>query len=540
MSSPTRPWTRVLAAVPSPAELPPAALKRLSTASVEALGRGRRDALRARLATVLTALGAPVPSRTGDRLTTLAGLLMQSGQVVQDGELQSGQARRQDLVWLTTAVLSGRLPDRAEVLRASRQLVLDGPWAFLNTLLGRLTHRPGSPWPQVEVRTGAVLVDLHHTAQTDLATGIQRVARRTTAEWVRERPEVVLVGWTGRLDALRVLPPGERARALGESSGSPAAAAQEQIVVPWRSTYLLPELMTERARTDRLQALVRHSRGRSGLIAFDMVPISSAETTADGMGPAFAGMLTAAAHASAVAAISEAAGEEWRGWRRMLSGTGLSGPEVVAVSLPTEPVEADEETAEQARQLLHAEDQDLPLVLCVGSHEPRKNHGAVLAAAETLWSQGHRFSLLMVGGNAWHSERFVAEAQVLQAAGRPLTLVSALSDPLLWAAYRLARCTVFPSYAEGFGLPVAESLAVGTPALTSAYGSMREIAEDGGGALLVDPRDDASVTEGLRRLLTDDALHAELSAQAVARPVRTWAAYAERVWQVLVGPEQGP
>ncbi len=517
-----RSLARARNAVPAVGELPVSALARLCTVSVDGRGRHRRTALRARLAAVLSALDTPVPTSTGDRLSALAQLLA-----------DADQQARQDLVWLVTATITGRLPDRPAVLRRSRQLVLDGPWSFLHTLLGRLVHRPGASWPQIGVVTGAVLVDLHHTARTDLATGIQRVARRTTAEWVRSRPDVVLVGWTSRLDGLRVLPPDERARALGEPA---VAAGREEIVVPWRSTYLLPELMTERARTDRLQALLRHSRSRSGLIAFDMVPISSAETTADGMGPAFAGMLTAAAHADVVAAISQAAGDEWRGWRRMLTGTGLTGPEVAAVSLPTEALAPDDATTEQARLMLKTDEQGtLPLVLCVGSHEPRKNHGAVLAAAETLWSEGQRFGLLMVGGNAWHSEPLVAEAEALQASGRPLSLVSALSDPLLWAAYRLARCTVFPSYAEGFGLPVAESLAVGTPVLTSGYGSMREIAEDGGGALLVDPRDDASVTDGLRRLLTDDAFHDELVRQARSRPVRTWPDYAEHVWQVLVG-----
>ena len=88
--------------------------------------------------------------------------------------------------------------------------------------------------------------------------------------------------------------------------------------------------------------------------------------------------------------------------------------------------------------------------------------------------------------------------------------ISAASDDLLWGGYRVARFTVFPSLNEGFGLPLAESLACGTPAVTSNYGSMREIVELGGGALLVDPRDDHSVADGMRALLTDDSLLEEL------------------------------
>jgi glycosyltransferase involved in cell wall biosynthesis len=108
-----------------------------------------------------------------------------------------------------------------------------------------------------------------------------------------------------------------------------------------------------------------------------------------------------------------------------------------------------------------------------------------------------------------------------------------MSDTMLWAAYRLARCMVFPSLNEGFGLPVAEALSCGTPVVTSDYGSMAEIAADAG-ALLVDPRDDHSIAAGMRTLLTDDEVHRRLAAAARARPRRTWEHYASDVWSALV------
>ena len=135
------------------------------------------------------------------------------------------------------------------------------------------------------------------------------------------------------------------------------------------------------------------------------------------------------------------------------------------------------------------------MVLCVGSHEPRKNHLAVLHAAELLWREGFAFSLVFIGGNAWRDDRFLEHVERLQDAGRPMVSVRALPDDLLWAAYDLAHCLVFPSLNEGFGLPIAESLASGTPVVTSEFGSMREIAGHGGG-LLVDPRDDHAIAAG--------------------------------------------
>ena len=109
----------------------------------------------------------------------------------------------------------------------------------------------------------------------------------------------------------------------------------------------------------------------------------------------------------------------------------------------------------------------------------------------------------------------------------------ALPDELLWAAYRLAYCTVFASLHEGYGLPVAESLASGTPVITSNFGSMRDLASRGG-ALLVDPRQDHQLSDALRQLLLDRPLRDRLAAQAATIPLRTWDDYAADTWNYLV------
>lgn len=102
----------------------------------------------------------------------------------------------------------------------------------------------------------------------------------------------------------------------------------------------------------------------------------------------------------------------------------------------------------------------------------------------------------------------------------------------MWEAYAGARFTVFPSLHEGYGLPVAESLAYGTPVITSSYGSTAEIAA-AGGCVLVDPRDDDQLVAAMRRLLTDDAELERLRGEARGRPVWTWEQYAAQVWDVV-------
>jgi glycosyltransferase involved in cell wall biosynthesis len=428
--------------------------------------------------------------------------------------------------WLAIAVLSARLPDEAEVLRVDRMRVLDGAAAALQPYL----QLRGRVHPRVRVVSDTVLVDMHHTAQTDLATGIQRVARRSAEVWNTEyRP--MLVGWTAGYTALRALSDAERARALHGGPPLSVPAPEDEVLVPWHCRYVLPELLTELDRAERLGALLRFSGTRGSFIGFDCCPISVAETSVVGMSAGFAAMLGAAAWAQRLTAISDAAAAEYSGWRSMLAGTGLQGPVIRAISLATEapPGNVDPETVLRALDLTG----DRPYVLVVGSHEPRKNHLAVLYAAEVLWAEGLQFELAFVGGAGWKGEQFQAMVDEASRNDRPVVTRRGLPDDVLAAAYAGARFTVFPSWNEGFGLPVAESLAAGTPVITSRFGSMAEIAA-AGGALLVDPRRDDEIIAAMRQLLTDDATLARLQTEAKDFPVRTWRTYATETWEFLV------
>ena len=82
-----------------------------------------------------------------------------------------------------------------------------------------------------------------------------------------------------------------------------------------------------------------------------------------------------------------------------------------------------------------------PLVLCVGSLEPRKNHLALLYAAERLWREGLDFQLLLIAGSGW-GEDIPAHIRRLQHAGRPLTIRTSATDTELAAAYQAARFSV--------------------------------------------------------------------------------------------------
>ncbi|TFD55487.1 glycosyltransferase [Cryobacterium sp. Hh7] len=470
-----------------------------------------------------------------DRLRVLLNALApETSSSIANSELFAAVCRQYaepatDRVWLALAVLRADFPTRDQVIDMVRRIRLDGAEVALRAALRSPVRRgllsSGSVRP-VRVVTDVTVVDVHHTARTGLATGIQRVVRKTVDEWVKTK-DLVLVGWGSTFGGLRELSAAERTNALYGTDPHAGHAGIGEVTVPWKSTYILPELAIEPERTLRISALAEFSGNTTFAIGFDCVPLTSAETTGLGMGGAFAKNLAAIARFDRVATISVAAAVEYRGWRRMLSGAGLSGPVIEPVFLASDAGTVTDTELAFARSQLVID--DLPLLMCVGSHEPRKNHLAVLTAAELLWRQGHKFCLSFVGGNSWGGLQFTTQLAQMKALGRPVQSISAISDEILWGGYRLARATVFPSLNEGFGLPVAESLAVGTPVVTSNFGSMQEICEQGG-AILVDPRDDHALAEAVGSAMFDDTVNADLRLEAAKRQNKGWDDYATELW----------
>jgi glycosyltransferase involved in cell wall biosynthesis len=441
-------------------------------------------------------------------------------------------ARRDDReLWLAIVAMAGVYPTVDDMERAIATRDGSGRDTFFDWFIPATSVVASAAGSADRLRfvTGGVIVDVDSCARTDRHTGIQRVERETMPRWVA-RHELELVAWTDRDGGLRALEPEERRRVLEWSgrdrrpSHGTSGDSQSDLIVPLDSVVVLPEVVNVRA-APRLAALARWSGNRVTAIGYDVIPLSSPDLLPHDAGPDFLTYLHALWDADVVAGISRSATEEFRGYFTAVGDRAPSRTRLVTCELPTDVPPSE-------RDVVVEDDGADPLVLCVGSHEPRKNHGAVLHAAELLWREGHRFRLEFLGGGGWGTD-FDIQAEQLRKRGRALELRKGVSDAVLWDTYRRARFTVFPSLHEGFGLPVAESLAFGTPVVTSDYGSTREIGERGG-CLLVDPRNDAQLHDAMRRLLVDDELHDALSAEARAIEVRSWDDYAEDLWTALV------
>ncbi len=163
-----------------------------------------------------------------------------------------------------------------------------------------------------------------------------------------------------------------------------------------------------------------------------------------------------------------------------------------------------------------------PVLLCVGILEPRKNQDFLLDVVEALWREGRQFELHLVGRvNPHFGGPVAARVGRLRREFPGLHHHGAADDATLAGWFARARATVFPTKAEGCGLPLIESLWRGVPCVASDLPVLRENA--GGGCVLVTPEDREAWQAALAKILTDDAHRRELAEQAATRELPTWA-----------------
>ncbi|MFN5083785.1 glycosyltransferase family 4 protein [Brevundimonas sp.] len=149
--------------------------------------------------------------------------------------------------------------------------------------------------------------------------------------------------------------------------------------------------------------------------------------------------------------------------------------------------------------------------LYFGAVEPKKNLGRIVQA---YLASGVKTPLVVIGGRAWLAEAETALLnQMRERSGsmaERLLQFDYLPYPMLMSLARGARATLFPSLYEGFGLPVLESMLLGTAVLTSTGGSLPEVA--GEAAHIVDPYDVEAISQGIRALDMDEDYRTALEA----------------------------
>ena len=152
-------------------------------------------------------------------------------------------------------------------------------------------------------------------------------------------------------------------------------------------------------------------------------------------------------------------------------------------------------------------------ILHVGTLEPRKNIPTLLQAFAKIDHQGDLL-LALVGDSGWETEDLSKLAHSLGIADR-VRFLGAVDARTLPALYSQAQVLAYPSLYEGFGLPIIEAMACGTPVVCSDRGAIPEVA--GGAAITIDPASCDDLANAINRVLSDKSLRHKMSDQGVRR-----------------------
>jgi glycosyltransferase involved in cell wall biosynthesis len=505
---------------------------------------------------------------------------------------------REQGTFLLYQLFVARLPTPHEVLHLARHFDSDSPESLCRRYLespeykeSRQAHIHFVTLPE----TG-LAIDVTHTLNYPFNSGIQRVVRSLATQLESENLDHVLIKFDQPFFAYRLVeghtaqslyhwdrrtthspashPSGSPAqpksesklkkfsrnllgRALSErlrsqarvwkhrlrkkpAAPTPAPSCQtgtppriEHVLFLWNRQVLFPELMPDSERLSVVSSLLQFAPIESSLVVYDLMPLKHPDLS-EGNVDGHIRYLTLLRHAKRVSCISRAVQEDLLQYLSLLD-QNAEGPEVQTHLLGGDFTFQSVDNSSQ-----HQLDRAVPLVLSVGTLEFRKNHRRTLRAMVEAQRQGCRFKGVFAGTPGWLGREFIQEVAQYRDEGFDVEVHESITDAALNTLYTNAAFTMFCSLAEGFGLPIVESIAKGIPCITSDRGSMREIAEKIGGCQLVDPESEAGIAQAIKNLLEDRQAYDRLRAEARRAKWTTWREYTHELYSFATASAAAP
>ncbi|MCC0002607.1 MAG: glycosyltransferase family 4 protein [Methylobacteriaceae bacterium] len=379
---------------------------------------------------------------------------------------------------------------------------------------------------QTGPRSGAprrLLVDVTAIVAHDDRTGIQRVVRNVVAALYREPDLGGVAPLAVRLEAGRLV---SCETYLAGLTGAPQAGADAQVEMePGDRLLMLDNSWKDFERFHGVFAQVRSTGGEIISCVYDLIPQLYKGASVGRVPEIHLAWLKAALiESDGMIAISRTVAEELCAFvadRRLPHRPGLKigwfhcGSDIAPVG------------AGAVSEGMKAAFTKAPTFLLVGTLEPRKGHAVALGAFERLWRAGCDYRLVFVGRRGWHVDALIEDMRANPEFGRRIHWFENADDADLAFAYDHCTAVLAPSYAEGFGLPLAEAAWRGRPTICSDIPVFREIG--GGGALYFRVNDAEAMADALRDFVEG---RASADPSKVVRP--TWREAALRIVDVVM------
>ncbi|HTS05707.1 MAG TPA: glycosyltransferase family 1 protein [Candidatus Eisenbacteria bacterium] len=232
-------------------------------------------------------------------------------------------------------------------------------------------------------------------------------------------------------------------------------------------------------------------------------------------------------HAHRIISISESTR------RDLIDRLGVPPEKILVVHLGVADRFAPRAPIESARIIADKYGTSTDYICTVGTIEPRKNIVSLIKAVRILRDRGQlRHQLLVAGSSGWKNSDVYATVERCGLTEREVRFLGRVPEEDLPELYSGASVFVFPSIYEGFGLPLVEAMACGTPVVASNTSSIPEVVHDAG--ILVRPDRPEEFADAIRRVVRDEALRFELVRKGVRRArAFSWDVAARRVLSAL-------
>lgn len=385
-----------------------------------------------------------------------------------------------------------------------------------------------APAPSAPLRTALparrLLIDVTGTAKRDAGTGIQRVVKevvRACAGAAFDIPVLAVRCEDGRVYT---------AHAFTAVLGGAETGPDREIAVAAGDRFLM--LSDSWNAFETLAPVFGRIRAEGGEIVscvFDLIPELYPHACHEATVPRYRAWLRKAlVESDAFLAISRTVAEELADY---VAASGL--PHRPGLKIGWFHCGADlavPATQAPREKIAAAVRGPSPAFLMVGTIEPRKGHRVALDAFDALWAGGMDARLVVVGRRGWFEEAIIAAMQGHREFGKRLFWFDDVDDGELSYLYDRAGALIFPSYAEGFGLPIVEAALRGRPVICSDIPVFREVGREGAAYFRVN--DPSALAAAIQDFL---------SGARQADPSRTlrasWADAARRIVEVVARDE---